>query len=87
MAKSYAFFYDSLNDVEYVYRYVSHEALEEHFDKLNYDCAKYGVQDYDAVEIDEGQARDIINKGRDKTMYTTVLFGKDVDFWYVGENR
>jgi len=63
MEATYAYFYDSENDVEVVYRYPDRSLMEIDFDLINYNCAKHGVQDYSAYEIDVSTAFDLVTGG------------------------
>lgn len=73
---AWAFFYDSEEDVEMVYRYDSRNDLVAEFDRINYNCAKYNQQRYEAIEIDEETASGLIN-GHE------MLHGTLGDLWYV----
>ena len=63
MKPTYAYFYDSENDVEVVYRYPDRSLMEIDFNLINYNCAKYGVQSYSAYEIDVSTAFDLVTGG------------------------
>lgn len=63
MEATYAYFYDSENDIETVYRYPDRSLMEVDFDLINYNCAKHGVQDYSAYEIDEPTAFSLAESG------------------------
>lgn len=63
MEAAYAFFYDRRNDLEVVHHYADRREMENDFDRINYDCAKYGIQDYEAIEIDKQTAMGFVNSG------------------------